>query len=62
MRVLAHLIRLPEQTHLSVARLDRGVDDPLGVELEIAQAIVAQFSPRVAADMAPRPAPAAGGN
>jgi DNA-binding winged helix-turn-helix (wHTH) protein/TolB-like protein len=54
MRVLAHLIRLPEQTHLSVARLDRGVDDPLAAELELAQQIVARFSPRVAADTAGR--------
>jgi DNA-binding winged helix-turn-helix (wHTH) protein/TolB-like protein len=53
-RVLAHLIRLPEQTHLSVARLDRGVDDPLAAELELAQEIVAKFSPRVAADTAGR--------
>jgi len=54
MRVLAHLIRLPEQTHLSVARLDRGVEDPLAAELELAQEIVAKFSPRVAADTAGR--------
>jgi DNA-binding winged helix-turn-helix (wHTH) protein/TolB-like protein len=54
MRVLAHLIRLPEQTHLSVARLDRGVDDPLAAELELAREIVARFSPRVDADTAGR--------
>jgi DNA-binding winged helix-turn-helix (wHTH) protein/TolB-like protein len=66
MRVLAHLIRLPEQTHLSVARLDRGIDDPLAAELELAQEIVAKFSPRVAADAVRRTArrrqtPPAGG-
>src|SRR5215472_18370491 len=36
-RVLAHLIRLPEQTHLWVVRLDRTIGDPLAVEAEIAQ-------------------------
>ncbi len=52
-RVLAHLIRLPEQTHVSVARLDRAVGDPLGAQVELAQAIVARFSPRLDADRAP---------
>jgi DNA-binding winged helix-turn-helix (wHTH) protein/TolB-like protein len=35
-RVLAHLIRLPEQTHLWVARMDRTISDPLSVESELA--------------------------
>ncbi len=52
-RVLAHLIRLPEQTHVSVARLDRAVGDPLGAQIELAQAIVARFSPRLDADRTP---------
>jgi DNA-binding winged helix-turn-helix (wHTH) protein/TolB-like protein len=51
-RVLAHLIRLPKQTHLWVTRLDRNVDDPLGAELELAQRIVADFSRRLTADSA----------
>jgi DNA-binding winged helix-turn-helix (wHTH) protein/TolB-like protein len=46
-RILAHLIRLPEQTHVWVVRTDRTVDDPLSVESDVAQKIVAEFSPRV---------------
>jgi DNA-binding winged helix-turn-helix (wHTH) protein/TolB-like protein len=46
-RILAHLIRLPDQTHLWVVRTDRTLEDPLGVESEVAQKIAAQFSPRV---------------
>jgi DNA-binding winged helix-turn-helix (wHTH) protein/TolB-like protein len=49
-RILAHLIRLPDQTHLWVARLDRPLADPLGVESEAAQKIVAEFSPRLVRD------------
>jgi TolB-like protein len=48
-RVLAHLIRLPEQTHVTVARLDRTAGDPLSAQVELAQAIAARFSPRVEA-------------
>ena len=48
-RILAHLIHLPEQTHVWVARMDRATDDPLAVESEVAQNIAAQFSPRIAA-------------
>jgi len=46
-RILAHLIRLPDQTHVWVVRTDRTLGDPLGVESEVAQQIAAQFSPRV---------------
>jgi DNA-binding winged helix-turn-helix (wHTH) protein/TolB-like protein len=46
-RILAHLIRLPAQTHVWVVRTDRTVDDPLSVESDVAQKIVAEFSPRV---------------
>ncbi|MCU1294594.1 MAG: transcriptional regulator, CadC, partial [Bryobacterales bacterium] len=35
-RILAHLIRLPDQTHLWVARMDCSSADPLSVELEVA--------------------------
>lgn len=38
-RVLAHLIRLPEQTHLWVTRVERTVADPLAVQLEMAERI-----------------------
>jgi DNA-binding winged helix-turn-helix (wHTH) protein/TolB-like protein len=47
LRVLAHLIRLPEQTHLSVARIDFPVGDPLETETELAHRIVGEFSPRL---------------
>ena len=50
-RVLAHLIRLPEQTHLWVVRLDRTIGDPLAVEAEIAQRIASEFAPRIADDV-----------
>jgi DNA-binding winged helix-turn-helix (wHTH) protein/TolB-like protein len=46
-RILAHLIRLPEQTHLWVARLDRTLADPLTLESEAAQEIAREFSSRV---------------
>src|SRR5262245_49760673 len=49
-RILAHLIRLPEQTHLWVARTERTLTDPLAVESEVAEKIATEFSPRVAAD------------
>jgi TolB-like protein len=49
-RILAHLIRLPEQTHLWVARTERTLADPLAVESEVAEKIATEFSPRVAAD------------
>jgi len=55
-RILAHLIRMPEQTHIWVARLDRAFVDPLNgnlnVESEVAQTIADQFSTRVASDVA----------
>lgn len=46
-RVLAHLIHLPDQTHVWVARIDHGLDDPLSLEAQIAQTIAVQFSPRI---------------
>ena len=55
-RILAHLIRMPEQTHVWVARMDRALVDPLNgnlnVESEVAQTIADQFSTRVASDVA----------
>lgn len=57
-RVFAQLIRLPEQTHLTVERLDRGVEDLVGAQSELAEAIGTRFSARVEADTAPpRPSP-----
>jgi DNA-binding winged helix-turn-helix (wHTH) protein/TolB-like protein len=58
-RILAHLIRLPDQTHLWVVRADRTVGDPLGVESEVAQKIAAEFSPRVVRDASGIALPAA---
>ena len=49
-RVLAHLIRLPAQTHLWVVRTDRALSDPLRIESEVAEKIANEFSPRVVAD------------
>ena len=46
-RILAHLIRLSDQTHVWVVRTDRTLDDPLGVESAVAQKIAAELSPRV---------------
>jgi DNA-binding winged helix-turn-helix (wHTH) protein/TolB-like protein len=49
-RILAHLIRLPDQTHIWVVRMDRTLDVPLDVESQVAQKVAAEFSPRVAKD------------
>ena len=46
-RILAHLIRLPEQTHIWVARMDRALVDPLSLESEAAHKIAAEFLPRL---------------
>jgi DNA-binding winged helix-turn-helix (wHTH) protein/TolB-like protein len=47
-RVLAHLIHLPEQTHVWVTRLDRQSDDPLGLQLDMARTIASDFTRRLA--------------
>jgi len=49
-RILAHLIRLPDQTHIWVVRTDRTLVDPLNFESEVAQQIATDFSPRIARD------------
>jgi DNA-binding winged helix-turn-helix (wHTH) protein/TolB-like protein len=56
-RILAHLIRLPDETHLWVARMDRSLDDPLSVEAEAAQKIAAEFSERLIKDSSGSPLP-----
>ena len=48
-RVLAHLIRLPEQTHFGVMRFDRDVTDQLQTEKELAPLIAVEFSKKLAA-------------
>jgi DNA-binding winged helix-turn-helix (wHTH) protein/TolB-like protein len=51
-RILAHLIRLPDQTHLWVDRMDRTRADSLGVESEAAQKIGTDFSQLIVKDSA----------
>lgn len=46
-RILAHLIHLPEQTHVWVTRLDHVIDDPLALEAQIAQTVATEFSGRI---------------
>ena len=46
--VLAHLIRLPDQTHLSVTELTCAANDSLGTQSDIAQHIADKFSPLIA--------------
>src|SRR5262249_37198130 len=49
-RILVHLIRLPDQKHLWIVRVDREVADPLAVETAIAERVAADFAPRVDRD------------
>lgn len=49
-RVLVHLIRLSDQTHLWVIRVERTLTDTLSLESEIAEKVAAEFSPRIAKD------------
>jgi DNA-binding winged helix-turn-helix (wHTH) protein/TolB-like protein len=58
-RVLAHLIRLPDQTHLWVVRIDRPLSDLLAAQAETAQKISAEFSPRLIQDSSGTPLPPA---
>jgi DNA-binding winged helix-turn-helix (wHTH) protein/TolB-like protein len=48
-RVLAHLIRVPDQTHLWVTRVESSVNDPLPSESELAQRISRDFTRRLTA-------------
>jgi DNA-binding winged helix-turn-helix (wHTH) protein/TolB-like protein len=48
-RILAHLIHLPEQTHVWVDRMDLSLSDQLAVESDAAQKIAGDFSVRLAA-------------
>ena len=59
-RLLAHLIRLPDQTHLWVVRIERAGEDPRALGLDVAQRIATEFSPRVIADSAPGASPLPG--
>ena len=46
-RILAHLIHLPDQTHVWVTRIDRTVNDPLAIESQIADMVAEEFSPKI---------------
>ena len=52
-RVLAHLIRLPEQKHLWVTRFDGLPTDPLPDQTAMAKRIAAEFNVRLAASPPP---------
>ncbi|HYL62664.1 MAG TPA: winged helix-turn-helix domain-containing protein [Candidatus Methylomirabilis sp.] len=56
-RILAHLIRMPGQTHIWVVRVDRAIAEPLAAEAELAQKIAADFSERIAKDSSGTPLP-----
>lgn len=49
-RILAHLIRLSDQTHIWVVRMDRPLVDSLSLESEAASKIAREFSARMSAD------------
>jgi DNA-binding winged helix-turn-helix (wHTH) protein/TolB-like protein len=49
-RILAHLIRMPDQTHVWVTRMDHLAGDPLPIETDAAATIGAAFAPRVVED------------
>lgn len=51
-RVLAHLIRTSDQTHLWVVRQDRQLDNHFALESSISQQITAEFVPRLQQDVA----------
>lgn len=46
-RILAHLIHLPDQTHVWVTLIDHTVDDPLALESQIAQTVAVEFAPKI---------------
>lgn len=48
-RILAHLIRLSDQTHICVVRMDRPIADVLQLNSELAHRIAAEFSARMLA-------------
>ncbi len=52
-RVLAHLIRLPEQTHVAVVRFDRDLSAPLETESELGKRIASTFLRQLGASPPP---------
>ena len=47
-RILAHLIRLPDQTHVWVVRLDQPLNDPAALEASASREISGQMSDKLA--------------
>jgi TolB-like protein len=45
--VLAHLIHLPEQTHVAVTELNYPADDSLQAQSDLAERIATRFSPHI---------------
>lgn len=52
-RILAHLIHLPDQTHVWVTRIERTIDDPFAFESQVAQSVAEQFSPKIRTTFVP---------
>jgi len=52
-RILAHLIHLPEQTHVWVTRIEQNLDNPLTLETRVAQTVADQFSPKIRTTFVP---------
>jgi DNA-binding winged helix-turn-helix (wHTH) protein/TolB-like protein len=53
--LLAHLIRLPQQTHVKVTRIEAPEEEIRGKESELAKRIVADLSPRITSSHPPIP-------
>lgn len=52
-RILVHLIHMPEQIHVSVARMDRSLKNPLDIEAEVAQKVALDFSRQIVDQIRP---------
>jgi DNA-binding winged helix-turn-helix (wHTH) protein/TolB-like protein len=46
-RILAHLIHLPDQTHVWVTLVDNTIGDPLALESQVAQTVAVEFAPKI---------------
>lgn len=46
--ILAHLIRLSDQTHIEVVRIERKLDDPMTIESQAVTEVAARFAARMA--------------
>ena len=52
-RILAHLIHLPDQTHVWVTRIEQTIEDPFAVESQVAHTVAEQFSPKIRTSFVP---------